>query len=283
LRLALPSAHGLEVIIMRQATLNEEQESQAEVKNDRLIDDGGMTVGEILTRAREYYGLSRLDIERAIRIRESLITAIETGDIESLPGRAYAIGFVRSYAEYLQLDGDQIVQLYKTRDLCDKTNPILNFPEAAQEKRLPSPWIMAGSLVALLLFVTVGIVVTAQDRSAVEDVPAVSADAGIAPQDVEPAAGAAPKETGIILNVREDSWVEIKDTAGNEIVSRVLNAGDRYFVPERSDLIMSLGNAGAIDISVHGQALPALGAQGAILRGVRLDEAALKALATPVE
>jgi len=273
---------------MGHAAFIKEQELQAEMQsnanNDRLIDDGGMTVGEILLRAREYYGLTRLDIERAIRIRESLITAIETGDIESLPGRAYAIGFVRSYAEYLQLDGDQIVALYKTRDLCDKRNPVLNFPEAAPEKRLPSKLIMAGSFVAILLAVAAGVVVTAQDRSMVEDVPAVMAEiatknTAFTPEAIEPAAGTPSTNSGIILNVREDSWVEIKDASGKEIVSRVLNAGDRYFVPERADLVMSLGNAGAIDVSVHGQDLPPLGQGGDILRDVRLEEAALKTLA----
>ena len=51
-----------------------------------------LPVGEILRRTRVHYKQSVEDIERALRIRASQIKAIETGDLEQLPGRVYAVG-----------------------------------------------------------------------------------------------------------------------------------------------------------------------------------------------
>ncbi len=58
-------------------------------------------VGEILRRTRIHYKQSIQDIERALRIRADQIEAIENGSVEKLPGRVYAVGFIRTYSEYL--------------------------------------------------------------------------------------------------------------------------------------------------------------------------------------
>lgn len=243
-----------------------------------------LSVGEILRRTRKHYGLTTDDIEKNIRIRKSLVEAIESGDIDALPARSYAIGFVRSYADYLQLDGEKLVTLYKQRDLCDKTGPVLNFPEAPPEKRLPSMKVLVGSAAAIVLLAVTGIVMTSQDRSIVTSVPEVSASLSD-PALVEPAAGtpkappvtsAAKTDKGIILNVKEQGWVEIQTSGGEKLVSKMLQAGDRYFLPERSDLFISLGNAGGVDLTVNGQDFAALGKSGDVITNLRLDQSSLE-------
>ena len=57
---------------------------------------------------------------------------------------------------------------------------------------------------------------------------------------------------------------------------RLLRAGDRYLVPNRSDLVMLTGNAGGLVISVDGEEVPQIGSDGAILHNVRLDVELLK-------
>ncbi|MCD8520169.1 MAG: DUF4115 domain-containing protein [Alphaproteobacteria bacterium] len=92
----------------------------------------------------------------------------------------------------------------------------------------------------------------------------------------------APARTdGITLNVIDNSWVEIKDESGKAIVSRMLKKGDQYFVPNRPDLKMSLGNAGGIEIIMEGKTLPPLGKKGEVRRNLSLDMKVLKALASP--
>ncbi len=75
--------------------------------------------------------------------------------------------------------------------------------------------------------------------------------------------------------------LKIRDASGKAIVSRVLKAGDQYFVPDRPDLRMSLGNASGVQIVVDGKALPFLGARGEVKRNISLETKSLKSLADP--
>lgn len=77
-------------------------------------DDGKIEhVGAELRRARFEKGLTVPFLAESLRIRESYLIAIEEGDYQHLPGPAYALGFVRTYAAYLGLDGREAVQRFK--------------------------------------------------------------------------------------------------------------------------------------------------------------------------
>ncbi|PZO78204.1 MAG: DUF4115 domain-containing protein, partial [Micavibrio aeruginosavorus] len=80
-------------------------------------------MGEILRRTRVHYGQSLQQIEGVLRIRASQLDALEQGDVSQLPGRVYAIGFVRSYSEYLGLDGDKMVHLFKEQSVGKQKKP----------------------------------------------------------------------------------------------------------------------------------------------------------------
>ena len=64
----------------------------------------GESVGLFLRLLRERAGLTVQEAASQVRIREAYIQAIEDDRFESLPGRAYAQGFVRAYAEFLGAD-----------------------------------------------------------------------------------------------------------------------------------------------------------------------------------
>jgi cytoskeleton protein RodZ len=86
----------------------------------------------------------------------------------------------------------------------------------------------------------------------------------------------------IVLVAHADSWVELRDASGAAIYSRVLRKDERYEVPEKDGLTMMTGNAGGLDVLVDGQAVPALGALGAVKRNISLDPDKLRAgTATP--
>lgn len=109
-----------------------------------------MPVGEVLRRTREYYGLSLEDVEKSLRIRASQLAALEEGRVDQLPGRVYAIGFVRSYAEFLGLDGDKMIHLFKAQAVGGASKPELHFPVPASESKLPHAFILIGSFIAMV-------------------------------------------------------------------------------------------------------------------------------------
>ena len=69
-------------------------------------------LGDILRKERERQNLTVKDIERDTSIRGLYISAIENGEYDLLPGEVYLKGFIRSYAEYLKLDGAALLQQY---------------------------------------------------------------------------------------------------------------------------------------------------------------------------
>jgi helix-turn-helix protein len=74
-------------------------------------------IGHSLREARERQGLGYPEIELGTKIRAKYIRALEEEDFDAIPGDAYTRGFLRTYAEYLGLDGDVYVDEYASRFL----------------------------------------------------------------------------------------------------------------------------------------------------------------------
>ncbi len=62
------------------------------------------TIGQKLRQEREARSLNLEQVAKATRIRVHYLQALEAGNFESLPSRVQARGFLRSYADYLDLD-----------------------------------------------------------------------------------------------------------------------------------------------------------------------------------
>src|SRR5580658_10911495 len=71
------------------------------------------TVGQDLRAARLRRGDDLASVSRVLKIRKDHLEALEEDRLEALPGRTYAVGFVRSYADYLGLDPVQCVERFK--------------------------------------------------------------------------------------------------------------------------------------------------------------------------
>jgi cytoskeleton protein RodZ len=67
------------------------------------------TIGQRLKKAREYRNLTLEKAAEATRIRRSYLQALEADDFSAMPSPVQARGFLRNYAQYLDLDLDQMV------------------------------------------------------------------------------------------------------------------------------------------------------------------------------
>jgi cytoskeleton protein RodZ len=112
---------------------------------------GEARVGDVLAHMRAARGIELGEIASHLRIREQYLVAIESGDLSHLPGPTYAIGFVRSYANFLGLDGDEAVRLFKGEREGDAQKAALNFPEPVSESRIPRGALLFVSLVLALV------------------------------------------------------------------------------------------------------------------------------------
>ena len=72
-------------------------------------------IGNSLREARLRQGLDFPEVEQATKIRGKYLRALEDEQFDILPGQTYVKGFLRSYAEYLGLDGQLYVDEYNSR------------------------------------------------------------------------------------------------------------------------------------------------------------------------
>jgi cytoskeleton protein RodZ len=112
------------------------------------------TVGQDLRAARLRRGDEIAQVSRALKIRKDHLDALENDRLEDLPGKTYAIGFVRSYARHLGLDAAHYVERFK-QEIAGRPDehapPIA--PIHQDERTLPHGWrIIAGVVLLMLLY-----------------------------------------------------------------------------------------------------------------------------------
>ena len=77
-------------------------------------DEGeGLPIGEVLKRTRTRHKIDIRTVEQQTKIRIKYLRALENEEWDVLPGPAYAKGFLRTYAQFLGLDGDALVDEYR--------------------------------------------------------------------------------------------------------------------------------------------------------------------------
>ncbi|MDB5360485.1 MAG: hypothetical protein JWO51_1782 [Rhodospirillales bacterium] len=106
------------------------------------------SVGHLLRSTREGLGWDIRDVAAALRIRAEYLDALERNTVEGLPGVAYATGFLRAYADYLGLDGNEAVNRFKTEKKTLASRPELSFPVPLTDRGIPGSGLF---LIALLL------------------------------------------------------------------------------------------------------------------------------------
>ena len=107
------------------------------------------SIADTLRLARQEHGQDLRTVAQVLRIRYAYLEAIEKGAFEQLPGAAYAIGFLRTYAEFLGLDGQQIVERFKCEVQGVEPKLDLVFPEPVAHNRIPGGAIVLISMVLL--------------------------------------------------------------------------------------------------------------------------------------
>ena len=80
--------------------------------------NGGAKIGPILEQARKEKGLTLEEVEHATKIRKRYLAGLEREDYGVLPDAVYAQGFLKTYANYLGLDGEEL-----SRELKDRRRP----------------------------------------------------------------------------------------------------------------------------------------------------------------
>lgn len=91
--------------------------------------------GQELCKARQRGGRTLMDVWHDIKIPPHHLIAIENGRFDELPGRVYAVGYVRTYATYLGIDAEPLVARLKAEMGQAGEDVVLASPQAPRRNK----------------------------------------------------------------------------------------------------------------------------------------------------
>lgn len=272
-------------------------------------------MGADLKAERERQGLTIQDIERETSIRAAYIQALEQGDYNALPNEVYVKGFIRSYAGFLHMDTEKLVQEYReaihgadvgpiqkanpeTTSLVNESAPFSSGSDFRERVEKSSKKQMIFMAVATVVIAFVGSIYYFFGDDPNAEKPAQTAQQNVAQQPQtqaqNPASGqnpqaqnsastqngqpAAQQPVQTIGNTANASagqadvtakftgrcWIQaISD--GKVIYEGTVEANQTLRWTGKKEVIVTAGNAGAIDVTYNGQHVGKLGKEGIVV------------------
>lgn len=113
-------------------------------------EESGSRIGNELRAARERLGWDIDAVAEALRLKPAYLRAIELGDLRTLPGTAYAVGFVRTYAQALGLDPNEAIRRFRAEREEVNRKTELDFPAPVPTRGVPAGAIvLVGAIIAI--------------------------------------------------------------------------------------------------------------------------------------
>jgi cytoskeletal protein RodZ len=241
--------------------------------------------GARLREAREALRVELTHIAAETRIPLRHLEAIEAGNFESLPSRAYAIGFSRTFAKAVGLDDDEITEAVRA-ELADgsmrRTQPSSGM-EPGDPARLPSKGLAwASGAAVLVLAIGAFAFYSTYFGAGTEPGPLLAPEPAKTAAPV--AAATAPAANGpVVLTAAEDGiWVRLYEEGGERLAERTLKQGETLEVPAAArDPRINTGRPDALTVTVGGQPVAKLAERAQTISGAPVSAAALLARAAP--
>ena len=228
-------------------------------------------IGNSLREARLRQGLEFPEIEQRTKIRGKYLRALEEEQFDLLPGQTYVKGFLRSYAEYLGLDGQLYVDEFNSRYVTGEEEPPIS-PRRTESlgRRGRRGGESRGIVLALAGIAAVTALVIAAWRAAPEsEQPTIPNLGGNTTGAKQKAKRKPPTVTLVASAARGNTWLEIHrgSPAGRTVYRGTLEAGQsRAFTGPR--LWVYARAPGNLRVKINGRVrrqLPGRGAPRAFL------------------
>lgn len=235
-------------------------------------------IGETLRETRERQGRSIEEGTRATRVRGDLLRALEDEDFAAFGGDVYAKGFLRTYASWLGLDPEPLLETYRREVQREDVtaHALVDHPVARQPRSGPPPWVVWGLVTAIVLVIALAIVgltggrvpEIAEEPRGIETA-ATPTPTGSAPAVDDPspdADGPSPTPTAVelALLLEGDSWVRVV-ADGQVVLEETLDAGESREVEARGEVELRLGNAGGVRLILNGRPIDPVGGRGEVV------------------
>jgi transcriptional regulator with XRE-family HTH domain len=238
------------------------------------------TVGQELKRERELRGISLKEIADSTKINMRFLRALENDQMDFLPGEFFTKGIIRTYADYIGLESDKILDSYyetarmeEAGEGEEKETEAETETEAKNRKIIQSTaWIIFIFAVMLVIYLFFkDRLFPPQDQQVI--IPSVTEIYPSAPPDLLTQAEA----EGIHLDILFEELTWIRLYADGELILDGLQPAGKQTTVHASELIrIDTGNAGGITHFINGHAGKSLGESGEVVSNIRLTPDNLK-------
>ena len=260
-------------------------------------------IGDLLRRERERQNLSIKDIEKATSIRALYIDAIEKGEYKTLPGEVYAKGFVRNYANYLELNANEIVNAFNEemhpQEELQESAGSSSVEEARQEQsaernseeyRGPkitslesypmekkSHGVRNALMVAAVVFVVAfaALIAFGGDEEPSAPAPRAKTQTQQGQKQTEAAPKPAVDGVEVKLSFTDRCWTEVIVDGKTEFEG-MAEKGKVLTLKGKDKVRITAGNAGALHYSLNGKDMGAIGQKGEVVEKTFTKENAAK-------
>jgi cytoskeleton protein RodZ len=213
-------------------------------------------LGSELREARVQLGLTLEQVAYETRIRTRYLEALEDERFDDLPGEAYAKGFLRTYADFVGLDGAKMLTRYRTQYPRRSEPPVAPRPQPPYEPRRA---VAAVAVVAAVVLVGVGGLVAWQlDRGGGERAAVTSTrptTTATRPKPKPTPAAPARRTSLLALTTSAPSWLEVRlgGPKGKLVWVGTLQPGRRLRLGLRRRIWFRAGNPTALQARIDGK------------------------------
>lgn len=221
----------------------------------RSTPDRVIGIGPALRKAREHRGLSIEEAARDSRLRADQLAALEDEDFDALSGDVYVRASLRTYAAYLGLDPVKVNEAY-ARHADDPEPPSPPGKLGRVERMIAATRIRddqrllliaaAGLVIVLIVF---GLLSKSQGSPPPAAIPTV------APTPV-------PSDQAFAVVLVASRHTTVTVTTDGEATSRTMTAEEQLSFEATQEMTVSLGDGGAIQLTVAGHELGTPGVSG---------------------
>jgi len=222
-------------------------------------------IGNSLREARLRQGFELPRAEADTKIRAKYLRALEEEHFEVLPGETYVKGFLRTYSEYLGLDGQLYVDEYNSRFAREEEFPVQS-PAARQPRarRMESNFVVVAlaGIVAVTILVVVAWKFGSSGASTsanllTDDTPATSQQAPTTATETQERAPSQPVQrlARLVLNaVGGDCWLRVRSgsATGELLYEGTLQQGQAQRFAKWKRLWIQLGAPGYLQAKLNG-------------------------------
>lgn len=246
------------------------------------------SIGDALKTRRAEKGLALADVFDATKITMQNLAALEENRFDAFANRVYARAFLRDYANFLELDSNELLQRYESDWVMPTAPPVV------KKKKSPA----AAILVALLLLggISAGgyyyykeymrpaatVVEEPAPATPVENekpetppapVPPIATPGTEKPAEVPAAnppgepdkpapAVPADKVSVQLVVLSQPVWVHVKVDGKDMFAPRVLQTGEKITIAPSKQVYVRAGNGGGLDVVVNGKNIGRFGKAG---------------------